>query len=374
MYEFSVNSKIHEIPTFQEFADLFGLKESDLLFINRFTYDDFLRDKAIPCQIMFYEDYSSGEPSDAVVTRMLQDLKARKVERIIGVGGGSVLDTAKLLCIKDAESYDDIYDEKIPLVRDKKLVLIPTTCGTGCEMTCVSVVDRPKYHAKMGKRIECNFADHAVLIPELLMKIPHRVFACSAIDALIHAMEIFLNPGSSSFCKVLCREAIHLNIKNFRKVGEEGPDSKFQVMDEFLLASSYAGVALSNNVCGAVHACAMHFGGEHHVAHGESNYCFLTAIFSTYAELCPDGVLLQELADIIRRDLGVEGTMTEVFEALDDLLNKILPRKRLQEYGVREEDIPVYVDRVLETQQRLLVASYLPMDRERLLHAYRKAF
>lgn len=374
MYNFSVNSKIHEVKTFREFMEAFQVNEKDLLFINKFTYHDFLENMDLPCQVMFYEDYSAGEPSDEVVTCIIQDLSKMDINRVIGVGGGSVLDTAKLLCIKDAQSYDDIYDERVPLARDKGLILIPTTCGTGCELTCVSVVDRPKLHAKIGKRIECNFADHAVLVPELLMKIPHKVFACSAIDALIHAMEIFLNPLSGSFCKPFCREAIRLNIKNFRKIAQEGPDAKFEVMDEFLLASSYAGVALSNDICGAVHACAMHFGGQHHVPHGESNYRFLVPVFSTYAEMCPDGALLNELADIIRKELGVNTDIQGTFAALDDLLDKILPRKRLREYGVTETDLPHYVDKVFETQQRLLVANYVKMNKEEFLEIYKKAY
>lgn len=374
MYNFSVNSKLHEAASFQEFLDQFQISGRDLLFLNKFTYQDFLSDLPLPCQLLFYEDYSTSEPSDEVVTRILQDLQGREIDRIIGVGGGSVLDTAKLLCIKGAQSYDDIYEERVPLVRDKGLILIPTTCGTGCEMTCVSVIDRPRLQAKIGKRIECNFADHAVLIPELLMKIPHKVFACSAIDALIHAMEIFVNPLSGSFNKPFCREAIRLNIKNFQKMAREGMDAKFQVMDQFLLASAYAGIALSNDICGAVHACAMHFGGQHHVPHGESNYRFLVPVFSTYAELRPDGPELNELAAIIRRELGVETDLQGTFRALDDLLDRILPRKRLREYGVREEDLPRYVERVYETQQRLLVANYVKMDQEQFLEIYKKAY
>ena len=374
MYNFSVNSKLHEAASFQEFLDQFQISGRDLLFLNKFTYQDLLSDLPLPCQLLFYEDYSTSEPSDEVVTRILQDLQGREIDRIIGVGGGSVLDTAKLLCIKGAQSYDDIYEERLPLVRDKGLILIPTTCGTGCEMTCVSVIDRPRLQAKIGKRIECNFADHAVLIPELLMKIPHKVFACSAIDALIHAMEIFVNPLSGSFNKPFCREAIRLNIKNFQKMAREGMDAKFQVMDQFLLASAYAGIALSNDICGAVHACAMHFGGQHHVPHGESNYRFLVPVFSTYAELRPDGPELNELAAIIRRELGVETDLQGTFQALADLLDQILPRKRLREYGVREEDLPRYVERVYETQQRLLVANYVKMDQEQFLEIYKKAY
>lgn len=374
MYNFSVNSKIHEVKTFAEFMEAFQVNEKDLLFINKFTFNDFLADMALPCKVMFYEDYSAGEPSDAVVTQIIQDMKGMDIERVIGVGGGSVLDTAKLLCIKDAQSYDDIFDEVVPLVRDKGLILIPTTCGTGCEMTCVSVIDRPKLKSKIGKRIECNFADHAVLVPELLMKIPHKVFACSAIDALIHAMEIFVNPLSGNFNKPFCREAIRLNIKNFKKMADEGMDAKFEVMDEFLLASSYAGIALSNDICGAVHASAMHFGGMHHVPHGESNYRFLVPVFTTYAEMRPDGPELNELAAIIRAELGVDTDLKGTFAALGELLDKILPRKTLREYGVTEEDLPNYVAKVFETQQRLLVANYVKMDQEQYLEIYKKAY
>ncbi len=374
MHPFSVHSQIHEIPTFAEFQESFHLNERDLLFTNKFTYHDFLEARNLPCQVLLYESYSDGEPSDEMVTRVLQDLKRLNIGRVIGIGGGAVLDTAKLLCVEGAESYDDIYEERVPLVRDKGLILIPTTCGTGCEMTAVSVVDRPKLHAKIGKRVECNFADHAVIIPELLMKIPHRVFACSAIDALVHAMEIFVNPLSGNFNKPFCREAIRLLIKNFKKIADEGPDAKFEVMDEFCLASAYAGVALSNDICGAVHACAMHFGGEHHVPHGESNYRFLVAVFSTYAEMRPDGKELNELAAMIRQELGVDAGLLETFMALDELLNAVLPRKKLREYGVEEARLPYYVDKVFETQQRLLIANYVKMTKEEFLEIYKKAY
>ena len=127
MHPFSIHSQIHEFPTFAEFQETFQLNGRDLLFTNKFTYHDFLAAQNLPCQILLYEDYSDGEPSDEMVTRILRDLKQLDIDRVIGVGGGAVLDTAKLLCIQNADSYDDIYEERIPLVRDKGLILIPTT-------------------------------------------------------------------------------------------------------------------------------------------------------------------------------------------------------------------------------------------------------
>jgi len=118
----------------------------------------------------------------------------------------------------------------------------------------------------------------------------------------------------------------------------------------------------------------MHFGGEHHVPHGESNYRFLIAVFSTYAEMRPDGKELNELADIIRKELGIEADLKGTFAALDDLLDKILPRKKLREYGVEEERLPYYVDKVYETQQRLLIANYVKMTKEEFLEIYKKAY
>lgn len=375
MKRFTVHPEICECRTLQEFVQEFGLNAKDLIFVNKFTHQDFMSELKLPCKIIFYEDYAAGEPSDAMVTQVLRDIRELDIDRIIGIGGGSVLDTAKLLCIEGAESADDIYEDRIELKRNKKLILIPTTCGTGCEMTCVSVIDRPKLQAKIGKRIECNFADFAVEIPELLSKIPHSVFAFSAIDALVHAMEIYVNPLGSSYSRVFCLEAIRLSIRAFRRVAEQGPDAKFEVMDQFLLASSYAGIALSNDICGAVHACAMQFGGEHHVTHGEANYRFLIPVFSVYADKNPSGKEINAVAAVIREELGVMNAgLKETFEALDDLLNRITPRKRLREYGVAEDNLMHYVNKVYKTQQRLLIANYVKMTPEEFVEIYERAY
>ena len=373
IYKFSVHPQIYELPDLDSFFTEFGLNEKDLLFINKFSYNDFFKDRKLPCHIFFCEDYTLGEPSDSMVTALLTDIKGLDIDRIIGIGGGTVMDVAKLLALKDAESADDIFEDKIPLVRDKHLVLVPTTCGTGCELTAVSVIDRPKYKAKMGKRIECNFADEAVLIPELLSRIPHNIFAFSSIDALIHAMEIYVTPLSSSFSRVFCLEAVRMIVKGFMDMAEKGMDYKYQIMDKFLLASSYAGIALSNDPCGAVHASAMHFGGEHHVAHGESNYRFLVPVFTVYSKLKPEG-RVSELACVIREVMGIDTDLIGTYQALEELLDKITPKKRLREYGIAEDSLPYYVDKVFETQQRILRGNYVQMTKEQYLEIYKLAY
>jgi 4-hydroxybutyrate dehydrogenase len=371
MYQFKIKPSIYEFETVSEFVENFEVFPGDTVFTEKFFYEKYLKGK-LDCNFIFQDDYGLGEPSDVVIDRILADIKGKDIKRFIGIGGGSVLDITKLLCLKDATTTADIFDERIPLIREKGLVLIPTTCGTGCEVTCVSVVDMTRRKTKMGKRVEANFADSAILIDELLDGIPEKVFIYSSVDALIHAMEIFVAPTGNPYNDVFCKEAIRIILGKYKVLTEEGLDKRFNYIDEFLRASNYAGIALSNITCGAVHALAMHFGSVYHVPHGESNARFLTAVFNKYAELAPEGKL-RELADIINQALGIEADIRGSFLALEKLIEKILPSKKLGDYGVKEGDIESYVDKVIETQQRLLINNYVKLSREDLIDIYREA-
>jgi 4-hydroxybutyrate dehydrogenase len=331
-----------------------------------------LKDK-VDCNYIFQDDYGLGEPCDVIIDKILMAINGKEIKRIIGIGGGTVLDIAKLLSIKDATSTEEIFEDKIPLIRDKELVLIPTTCGTGCEMTCVSVVDMTKKKTKIGKRIEANFADSAVLIEELLNSIPPKVFLYSSVDALIHAMEIFVAPTGNPYKDVFCKASIETIITHYKDLVQNGLESRFAYIDEFLRASAFAGIALSNTACGAVHACAMHFGSAHHVPHGESNSIFLTQVFNKYAQISPGGKL-QEIASIINQSLGIDSDIEGSFLALEDLIDKLIPRKKLREYGVDKENIEEYVDKVIESQQRLLKNNFVYLSRKDLISIYNNLY
>ena len=225
-------------------------------------------------------------------------------------------------------------------------------------MTCVSVVDITKQQVKIGKRIEANFADSAVLIEELLDSIPPNIFLYSSIDALIHAMEIFVAPTSNPYNDVFCKEAIKTIISHYSELVNNGLENRFKYIKDFLRASTFAGIALSNTVCGAVHAFAMHFGSVHHVPHGEANSRFLIGVFNKYAEILPEGKL-KELSEIIKETLEIKTDVKGAFIALENLIRNLIPQKKLREYGVKEENIEKYVDKVIESQQRLLTNNFV---------------
>lgn len=369
---FKIGPAIYECKTVAEFIDRFQVSSEDTIFTEKFLYEKYLKGK-VACQFIFQDDYGLGEPSDLIIDKILQEIHGKEIKRMIGIGGGTILDITKLLCIQHAATTEEIFEDKIPLVRDKELILIPTTCGTGCEVTCVSVVDITKKQTKIGKRIEANYADAAVLVEELLDSIPPSVFLYSSVDALIHALEIYVAPTGNPYNDVFCKEAITIILKRYKDLVENGIEARFDYIEEFLRASTFAGIALSNTVCGAVHGLAMHFGSVHHVPHGESTARFLMGVFHKYAELSPQGKLV-EVSQLINEALGIDTDLKGSFLALEELINELIPRKPLREYGLKEEDMERYVDKVIETQQRLLINNFVPLSKDDLISIYQAVY
>lgn len=367
---FQIHPKLQQFATFAEFAKDAALGPDDLLFTQRFLYDVFMKD--LPCQTLFYEDYCTGEPSNVMIDAMMQIVSTMKYKRMIAVGGGTVLDSSKLLSIDGATKTEQLFDDLTPPTRSTGLIMVPTTCGTGCEITGVAVIDFPSRGAKIGKRFECSFADTAVLIGEMLKGLPYDFFIYSSVDALIHALEIYVAPTANEYSDMYCMRAIRKILTGYDALLKHGPEKRYEMLDSFLVASNMAGIALANVLCGAVHAMAMHFGSAHHVPHGEANSRFLMGVFSAYAAKNPDGKL-KNVTKLIAECLGVTNDTKTAFAALDAMLKKLIPQKKLTEYGMKRDDTAAYADKVIETQQRLLVNNYAPLSREDLIAIYEAA-
>ena len=353
---FSLHSTINAHETFSEFAEKFALNENDLIFVTSIIYDMYIKPLGLPCQVMIYEEYCQGEPTEDAVDTIYKELSRMTIHRVIGVGGGAVLDTAKLLALKDVTCAADVFEDKIPLERDKKLILIPTTCGTGSEISNTSIIYRPALDVKIGKNIPCNFCDDAVLIPELLSKLPRRIFANTAFDALAHNIEIFLGPNNSPVTKMICKEGIALAIKNLALIADGESDEAYKHMLDFLMASTFGGIGMANGRSNSSlhsHAFALVFGARNDVPHGESVSIFLISCLRIKARKYPDGNITA-LAKVINEVLGTQYNSVEAVEKLGEILDSVYKRKPLREYGMKREDIPVYVQDMIDTQQRLI--------------------
>lgn len=365
---FVCGPEISSYATIADFLVEFALGEGDLILSNRYIFDT-TKYPVPDAQTIWQEDYGTGEPDEKMVAAIMGDMKPCK--RIIGIGGGTVMDIAKLMALDvSGEDIYAMYTGIIPPVRKRELVLIPTTTGTGSEVTNVSVVAFPGRGVKLGLANAALYANKAILVPEFLKTLPYRPFIYASIDALVHAVEAFLSPMRDDFSLLFSRSAIHLLLEGFEKISQKGHDARFEMLNSFQSASCQAGIAFGNAGCGMVHAMSYAVGATFHIAHGEVNYALFAAVMGYYDEYC-DALAVIELKRMLAEQLLC--SENEAFVALDRLLNQMIPCKTLHEYGMTQQHIPVFCESVLE-QQRLLKNSPMPMNAEKLARIFERAF
>ena len=370
MSQFLMKPTLHRMESVKEFADAFSIGEGDLLFVSRHFYDDFFAPLQLACDVIHPKDYGQGEPTDEMIDAIYKDIH-KDYKRIITVGGGSTIDVAKFFVLDEPCPVLDLFDGKRTPKKARELIVVPTTCGTGSEITNIAAMALVSRNTKAGYGNPAMFPDHSVLIPDLLLGLPMNPFATSAIDALVHAIESALSPKATPISKLFSYEAIELILKGFQTIVKDGPEARKPIVEDFLLASTYAGIAITNAGCAGVHALSYPLGGIFHVPHGESNYAMFTGVMRNYMEIKQDGeiaVLNKRLADILDCDVA------DVYDKIEDLLNHLVPKKPLHEYGMTEAQIDEWADSVFEKQQRLLVNNFVPFDRDRIRKVYAELF
>lgn len=366
------------IPSIAEYAD-FGtlaselkLGPADLILTNEYIYNPTIASLDLGCHTCFQEKYGAGEPTDVMVDAILDDLRDKDYDRIVAVGGGTVIDIAKVLTVaRPSDKVDDLYDRMASLEKEHPLIIVPTTCGTGSEVTNISIINRTRLGTKMGLVAPALFADQCALIPELLHGLPFEVFAASSIDALVHAVESALSPKATEFSKLLSYKAAEMIIRHYETIAREGREARTAMLGDFLLASNYAGIAFGTAGCAAVHALSYPLGGAYHVPHGESNYAVFTGVMKNYLEIKTDGEI-SKMMDFIAALLSCE--KSRAWDELEKLLDTILPKKPLRAYGVKPEDLPRFTEAVMTTQQRLMNNNFVPLDEARVLKIYKELY
>ena len=370
MQELMIKPTIHRIATAREFVEEFKIGAGDLVITNEYIYKPFFGELNLACDVIFQEKYGAGEPSDDMAEAIYADIQSEP-KRIIAIGGGTVIDISKLFALKEVSPILDLYDGKITPVKNKELVLVPTTCGTGSEVTNIAILALNSRGTKKGLASDQMYADSAVLVPELLKSLPFAVFATSSIDALVHAVESSLSPKGNETTRMFGYKAIDMILHGYKEIEAHGPEARIPLLEQFLVASNYAGIAFGNAGCAAVHALSYPLGAAYHVAHGESNYAMFTGVMNNYMEIKQDGEIAklnQFIADIL------ECQVADVYEELEKLLNLLIQKKPLHEYGMKEEEIVAFTDSVIENQQRLLKNNFVFLDRDRILKIYRELY
>ena len=399
---FSIKTSVWQCATFEEFAGKIGLGAGDLVITQSFLYEPYMKGLGLECKFVLQDRYGAGEPSDEMIARILDDLRAEGLggaerpgsapadgfKRIVGIGGGTVIDIAKLFVLKGLEDPEAAYLREMPIVKGRELVIVPTTCGTGSEVTNISIAELKRKHTKLGLADNAILPDEAVLIPELLKGLPFKFYVYSAIDALIHAAESYVSPKATPHSRLFSEAAIHTILEVFGGIVERGEDYRFERLEDMLVAANMAGIAFGNAGCGPVHALSYPLGGNYHVPHGESNYQFFTHIFKLYSECRPEG-RIANLNRLFAKELGLAGDTpaaavydakelghagdvpaAAVYDALEQRLGSLIARRKLREYGMTQEEVRTFAAQVFASQQRLLANTYIPMPEEQIAAIY----
>jgi alcohol dehydrogenase class IV len=314
-----------------------------------------------------------ADPPEAMILAAVAEARAQGVDGVVSIGGGSSLDTAKLIAVLAGadQTIGDIYG--IGLVRGERLplVLAPTTAGTGSEVTPISIVTTGASEKK-GVVAPQLLPDWAILDAELTVGLPAAVTAATGIDAMVHAIEAFTSKHKKNVVSdCLAREALRLLGGNIRKACVTPQD--LDARSDMLLGSMLAGMAFANAPVAAVHALAYPLGGHFHVPHGLSNALVLPYVLefnmpeaeALYAEL--GAIVFPELAGkapSARAEGLVEGLM-----ALGPELGM---QTRLSQVGVSHNNLPMLAEDAMK-QTRLLVNNPREMTYEAALKIYEAA-
>ena len=302
-------------------------------------------------------DAVEADPSRETLMAAVEAGRAADATGVIGFGGGSSQDVAKLVALllgsgEDLDGAWGVAQAKGPRL---PLVLIPTTAGTGSEVTPVSIITVGA-EEKRGVSSPVILPDMAILDAELTLGLPAHITAATGIDAMVHAIEAYASKSANNnpLSKLLAREALRLLGANIEAVVADGTD--IDARGAMLLGSMLAGQAFANSPVAAVHALAYPIGGTFHIPHGLSNALVLPHVLRFNA---PDaGTLYAEIAADAFPDLAaVEGTQARTaafIDALADLSARVGLQTRLRDVDIPKEAIDkMAADAML--QARLLV-------------------
>ena len=229
-----------------------------------------------------YEIYSDvqADPAEHIVLAACEFAKQKHVDLVIGFGGGSSMDVAKLIAIlanpNQTQSIQEIYGINNVKGPRLPLILIPTTAGTGSEVTPISIVTTGET-TKTGIVSPMLYADIAILDATFTTGLPAHITAATGIDAMVHAIEAYTSKIKKNFyADMLAKQALKLLNKNLKLVLQDG--SNLEARQNMLLGSMLAGQAFANAPVGAVHALAYPLGGHFHLSHGHTNALVLLEV------------------------------------------------------------------------------------------------
>ena len=284
----------------------------------------------------------------------MDQCKACGADFIMAVGGGSVMDTAKLASILMTDEYGikELLDTPARARKCIKTLMIPTTAGTGSEATPNAIVAVPEKQLKVGIVNTEMIADYVILDAAMIKKLPRKIAAATGVDALAHAIECWTSNKANPFSDIFAMQALDMILNSIERACDD-PDA-MDAKNRMQIASFYAGVAITASGTTAVHALSYPLGGKYHIAHGVSNAILLAPVMRFNEPACRERLAAVYDRCICGRETTVEGKSAAVIARLEQIVKHLDIPTSLTEFGVPREDLEALVASGMEVT-RLLV-------------------
>ncbi|MED1489717.1 iron-containing alcohol dehydrogenase [Bacillus smithii] len=315
------------------------------------------------------------EPPLAIGEKLVAYTRDNQFDMVIGLGGGSALDLTKLAAVLavhegKVEEYLNLTGTKQISKKGLPKILIPTTSGTGSEVTNISVLSLET--TKDVVTHDYLLADVAIVDPALTVSLPPKVTAATGIDALTHAVESYISKNASTVTDALALQAIRLISNAIRTAVSNGEDKQARI--DMSYGSYLAGLAFFNAGVAGVHALAYPIGGQFHIAHGDSNAVLLPYVMGYIRQSCEKRMKdIYDAMGFSSTNLSQEEASYRCVAELKRLVEDVNIPSSLKGFNITEDALESLTKDAVE-QKRLLARSPMPLLKEDIYAIYKASF
>lgn len=315
-----------------------------------------------------------AEPSYMDVQKLVDQFKSNGADMIVACGGGSVMDAAKLASVLVTDEYGvkELLDEPGRAKKCVPIILIPTTAGTGAEVTPNAIVAVPEKELKVGIVNENMIADYVILDAQLIKNLPRSIAAATGVDALAHCIECLTGNKANPFSDLYALEGLDLILNNIEKACDD-PEAMVE-KNRMQMAAYYGGLAITASGTTAVHALSYPLGGKYHIAHGVSNAILLVPVMRFNEPACKERLAMvydRCCHEEVKTCKTVDEKSEWVLARLEEIVKHLEIPTSLKAFGVPEEDLEGLVEAGMQVQ-RLLVNNPRSVTAEDARAIYRE--
>ncbi len=348
---FTSPSKIIPFLSIPVLLSYLKLAKRDLVIIEKRILEVYKKEFS-SCRIIVREDYERGPVTDTLIQNITKDAGA-DFDRVIGIGGGGTMEIAKILSLQDILPLEALFEDKDVAKKARKLILVPTTPGTGTEATHFVSVLFTNDKVQRILNSDAIGADEILLCPRFLKGIPFKVLAASSFVSFVHATEGFASPLATAHTRALAEKSINTTIRIWKHISTNGIGSLEEEYENLQNAGNIAGIVLGNSGGAAVPALAYPLNIRLKIPYGEALYLVFFKIIETYLNKSHSKAL-EDLIEILSKALHCK--KEEVLQKLSALCDGIIEHKHLQDYGMTEKNVLEFTDLVL-TRRHMLIAN-----------------